>query len=65
MPHYAKRDVISREDKQFKLKYIINKTLQRKSKKKTCLTVLNFPSGPCGRLRLDVVYAKTTRPLIS
>ena len=33
MPHYAKCDVISRENKQFKLKYVINKTLQRKNRK--------------------------------
>ena len=32
--HYAKCDVISEENKQFKLKYLINKTLQCKSKKK-------------------------------
>ena len=31
MPHYAKCDVISRQNKKFKLKYLINKTLQRKS----------------------------------
>ena len=40
MPHYAKCDVISRQNKKFKLKYLINKTLQRKSTK-TCITVLN------------------------
>ena len=34
MPHFAKCDVISGENKQFELKYIINKTLQRKNKKK-------------------------------
>ena len=33
MPHYAKYDVISRQNKKFKLKYLINKTLQRKSTK--------------------------------
>ena len=37
MPYYAKCDVISRENKQFKLKYFINKTLQRKSKKQLLL----------------------------
>ena len=37
MPHYAKCDVISRQNKKFKLKYLINKTLQRKSKKKLVL----------------------------
>ena len=34
MPHYAKCDVISRQNKKFKLKYLIDKTLQRKSTKK-------------------------------
>ena len=33
MPHYEKCDVISRQDKKFELKYLINKTLQRKSTK--------------------------------
>ena len=37
MPHYAKCDVISRENNRFKLKYLINKTLQRKSKKELVL----------------------------
>ena len=37
MPHYAKCDVISGENEQFKLKYLINKTLQRKSKKEFVL----------------------------
>ena len=40
MPHYAKCDVISGQNKKFKLKYLVNKTLERKSKKKTCITVL-------------------------
>ena len=35
MPHYAKCDVISGQDK--KLKYLVNKTLERKE---TCITVL-------------------------
>ena len=43
-PHYAKCDVISEENKQFKLKYLINKTLPRKSKKRTFITVLNILS---------------------
>ena len=29
--HYAKYDIISRQNKKFKLKYLINKMLQRKS----------------------------------
>ena len=33
MLHYAKCDVIRRQNKKFKLKYLINKTLQRKSTK--------------------------------
>ena len=37
MPHYAKCDVISGENKQFKLKYVILKTLQRKNKKELVL----------------------------
>ena len=32
MPHYETFDVISRQNKQFKLKYLINKTLQPKVK---------------------------------
>ena len=39
MSHYAKCDVISGENKQFKLKYLINKTLQRKKQKRTSITV--------------------------
>ena len=34
---YAKCDVISRQNKKFKLKYLINKTLQRKSIKELVL----------------------------
>ena len=37
MPHYAKCDVISRQNKKFKLKSLINKTLQRKSIKELVL----------------------------
>ena len=37
MPHYAKYDVISRQNKKFKLKYLTNKTLQRKSTKELLL----------------------------
>ena len=37
MPHYAKCDAISRQNKKFKLKYLINKTLQRKSTKELVL----------------------------
>ena len=35
--HSAKCDVISRQNKKFKLKYLINKTLQRKSIKELAL----------------------------
>ena len=43
MPHYAKCDVISRQNKKFKLKfkYFINKTMQRKSAKELVLQFLN------------------------
>ena len=41
MRHYAKCDVISGQNKKFKLKYLINKTLQRKSTKGLVLQVLN------------------------
>ena len=37
MLHYEKCDVISRQNKKFKLKYLINKTLQRKSTKELVL----------------------------
>ena len=37
MPQYAKCDVISRQNKKFKLKYVINKTLERKSTKELVL----------------------------
>ena len=37
MPHYAKCDVISGENKKFKLKYLVNKTLERKSTKELLL----------------------------
>ena len=37
MPHYAKCDVISRQNKKFKLKYFIYKMLQRKSTKELVL----------------------------
>ena len=37
MPNYEKCDVISRQNKRFKLKYLINKTLQRKSTKELVL----------------------------
>ena len=36
---FAKCDVISGENQQFKLKYLINKTIQRKSKKETIIFV--------------------------
>ena len=35
--HYAKYDVISRQNKKFKLKYLINKTLERKRIKQLVL----------------------------
>ena len=41
--HYAKCDVISGQNKKFKLKYLINKTLDRKSTR-TCITVLKVLS---------------------
>ena len=37
MPHYAKCDVTCRQNKKFKLKYFINKTLERKSIKELVL----------------------------
>ena len=37
MPHYAKCDVISRQNKKFKLKYLVDKTLERKSIKELVL----------------------------
>ena len=37
MPHYAKCDVISGQNKIFELKYLVNKTLERKSAKKLVL----------------------------
>ena len=36
-PHYAKCDVTSGQDRKFKLKYLINKTLVRKSTKQLVL----------------------------
>ena len=40
MPRYAKCDVMSGRRKKFKLKYLFNKTLERKSTKKLVLHVL-------------------------
>ena len=37
MPHYAKCDVISGQNKKFKLKYLFNKTLERKTTKELVL----------------------------
>ena len=37
MPHYAKYDVISGQNKKLKLKYFIHKTLERKSIKEFVL----------------------------
>ena len=44
--HYAKCDVISGQNKKFKLKYLINKTLERKSTKELdiCITVFKVLS---------------------
>ena len=42
MPAYAKCDVISRQNKKFKLKYRINKTLQRESIKELVLQFYPF-----------------------
>ena len=35
--HYAKCDAISRQNKKFKLKYFVNKTLERKTTKELVL----------------------------
>ena len=42
MPHHAKCDVISGQNENFKLKYLVNKALERKSTKELCygLTVI-------------------------
>ena len=37
MSRYAKCDVISGQNKKFKLKYLVNKTLERKSTKELVL----------------------------
>ena len=37
MSHYARCDVISGQNKKFKLKYLINKTLEHKSTKELVL----------------------------
>ena len=37
MPHYAKCDVISGQDKKFKLKYLVNQTLERKDTRELVL----------------------------
>ena len=37
MPHYAKCDVISEQNKKIKLKYLVNKSLERKSTKELVL----------------------------
>ena len=41
MPHYAKYDVISRQNKKFKLKYLINKNVAAEKYKRTSTTVLS------------------------
>ena len=49
MPHFAKCDVISGENKKFKLKYLINKTLEHGGIKK-CFSVYIVPGRsktPC------------------
>ena len=40
--HYAKCDVISGQNKKFKLKYLIDKTLERKSTKELVLQFQKF-----------------------
>ena len=42
MSHYAKCDVISGQNKKFKLKYLVNKTLERKSTKEPVLQFYKF-----------------------
>ena len=43
MPHYAKCDVISRQNKKFKLKYLINKlNVAAQKYKRTCITVFSL-----------------------
>ena len=37
MPHYAKCDPISRQNKKFKLKYLFNKTLEGKTTKELAI----------------------------
>ena len=37
IPHYAKCDVISRQNKKFKLKYLVNKMFERKTTKELVL----------------------------
>ena len=37
MPHYAKCDLINRQNKKFKLRYLVNETLDRKSTKELIL----------------------------
>ena len=37
MPHYAKCDVIGGQNKKLKLKYLVNKTMERKSSKELVL----------------------------
>ena len=44
MPHYAKCDVISGQNKKFKLKYIVNKTFGGQKYKRTCITFLKVIS---------------------
>ena len=42
MHHYAKCDVISGQDKKFKLKYLVNKTLEGKSTEELVLQFQKF-----------------------
>ena len=42
MIYNANCNVISWQTQKFKLYYFVNKVLERKSKKRTCITVLKF-----------------------
>ena len=44
MPYYAKSDVISEQNKKFKLKYFVNKTFGGQKYKRACITVLKVLS---------------------
>ena len=42
MPHYAKCDVISGQNENFKLEYLVNKALERKNTKELVFKVYSF-----------------------